>query len=292
MITESLYKKAECGAVIALGRFDGLHLGHKLVVEKAKELAKTCNAKVALFTLKKQKGARSLILSFEELSLKAGSLGIDELIYAEETPELFGMDKDEFLSLVIKNRKPLGFVFGEDYTFGKDRAGDAGYLADRCEKLGIPYKKVPILTENGQKISSTAVKELLKVGDIESADRMLGGDYYIVGEVVHGRNVGTGMGFPTINVSIDDTKLIPFEGVYETRVTVFGKTYKALTSIGTAPTFVGRELTVESYLKDFDHNAYGEKVKVDFKRFLRKNVAFSSENELISQLKKDLKIYD
>ena len=288
----SIYEKCPDSVVVALGRFDGLHLGHQKVVSRAMDYAEDKGVKVALFTLKKQGPVQSQILSFEETVEKAATFGVDTIIYADETPQFFATDREDFLKTLFDNFAPKALFFGEDYTFGKDRLGTADYLDDYCKTRGVDHEKVSLLYMGGEKVSSTAIKEYLERGEIGRANAMLGGDYFMSGVVEKGRGDGHKMGFPTANILPDGTKMPIREGVYKTTVIVDKKAYKALTSIGTAPTFGNNDLKCESFVIGFDRELYGKQISVLYHEFLRDNIKFDTKEQLEEQIEKDLKIYD
>ena len=288
----SIYEKCPYSVAVALGRFDGLHLGHQKVVSRAMEYAKDKGAKTALFTLKKNGRSQSQILSFEETVEKSATLGVDTIIYADETPRFFATDRECFLDTLFENFAPKAIFFGEDYTFGKNRFGTADYLSDYCKTRGVYHEKVSLLYMGDEKVASTTIKKYLERGEIGKANAMLGGDYFMTGVVVKGRGDGRKMGFPTANIAPDGTKMPVREGVYKSTVIVDKKAYKSLTSIGTAPTFGKNDLKCESFVIGFDGELYGKQISVLYHEFLRDNIKFDTKEQLEEQIRKDLRIYD
>ena len=290
----SLFEKTNEKFVICLGQFDGLHLGHKKVIESAKTLAAKVGAEVALFTIVKPRYEGTMILSFDELVLKAGSLAVDAVIYATaEEDNIYSVDKDDFLNYLTGNFSVVGLVFGEDYTFGKGAAGNAEYLITYCESHAIKYVKQPLYLFDGRfKISSSLIREYLVMGDVHDANELLGDEYFIMGKVLHGRRIGRQMGFPTINVRPSDQKIPLAEGVYKTKVFFDGNYYRSITSVGVAPTFDYLISTVETYIIDFDEDIYDKTVVIYFDKFIRKLRGFASAEKLAEQIEKDLKVYD
>ena len=287
MKTFDIYDGGSVG-VIALGRFDGLHKGHIAVLAAAKAVARELGEELTLFTFKRDLGEKNLILSFDETLIKAEEAGVDNVVYASESKEFFSLKKDGFLNLLFEKLKPKAVVCGKDYTFGFNKEGNAEILKNYCLKKGVIIKVADILTFNGQKISSSDIRAALNSGDMVRANGLLGYEYFISGVVEHGRKAGAKLGFPTANITPSAVKAPIKEGVYISGVEVEGKTYTALTSYGVAPTFGKNELKCESYICGFDGDLYGKKIKVNFKRFLRENFKFSSKEELIIQIQKDL----
>ncbi len=292
MKTVSFFNKTNVPSVVALGRFDGLHLGHQRIINSAKKLAVENNAQVVLFTIKKRPQAYSAILSFEELTEKAAKYGVNIVLYAQECEQFFSTDKDEFLKILFENHDVKGLSFGSDYTFGKDRGGTADYLADFCNRNGVPFAKEELLELDGEKVSSSLIKDLLSHGEVKKANELLGESYFTKGKVVHGRAVGRKLGFPTLNIVPDNVKMPIKEGVYKTCVVISDKRYKALTSVGTAPSFGKNELTTESFLLGFHEEVYDDIITVEYEDFIRDNYVFTDIEQLKRQITKDLKVYD
>ncbi len=289
MIIQSFFKKNNKKNVLCLGRFDGLHIGHQKVISSAKEYIKDKpDLELFMFTLKRINNCACSILSFEELCYKSESLGVQNVVFAEQTQEFFNISYDYFLNILYENFKPQAVFVGEDYTFGKDRLGTVSQLKAFCKQKNIECFSVKLEEKNGEKVSSTLIKTYLQEGKIEKANELLGGNYFVIGEVVHGRHLGKEIGFPTTNILLDSTKIPIKQGVYASSVIIDGKRYKAMSSFGTAPTFDVNKLVLESYILDFDKEIYGKKIIVELERFLRENKKFSSKEQLINQLKKDV----
>ncbi|HBK02678.1 MAG TPA: riboflavin biosynthesis protein RibF [Clostridiales bacterium] len=282
----SVFEKLNNEPILVLGKFDGLHRGHKTLLETAKSLSKESGKPVYVFTFKG--GLSQKLLTDEEFVSVAQSLGADGIIYAPLNKEFFAVTKDEFLKLLTDNFSPSAVVAGEDYTFGFLRKGTAEVLKEYFEKNGVNCVIAPLLTENGVKISSTEIRELIKNGDVKKANSLLGYDYFYSGTVTKGRGDGRLFGFPTANVLPDETKLMPKHGVYVTKIKIDDKLYKSLTNVGNAPTFGSSVFTTETFIPDFSGNIYDEKVKIFFKDFVRDVKKFNSKDELYKQIKKDL----
>jgi len=292
MRTLSIFEKTNENFVVCLGQFDGIHIGHRTIIDSAAKLAKENGCDVALFTIKKQDNCKSLVLSFDELTFAAEQSGIDSVIYACVEENIYSVTKEEFLRLLTSNFNIKGLVFGEDYTFGYGAEGNADVLSRYCDEKGIPYVKKPLLYVNGVKVSSTAIRENLKKGDIAAANALLGGKYMMIGEVLSGRHVGVKIGFPTMNIIPSAQKIEIKDGVYKTTAVVEGKAYIAITSVGAAPTFGYTVKKVETYIPDFDKQVYGERIIIYFDRFIREIRRFDSAEQLSEQIKEDLKTYD
>lgn len=289
MIIQSFFKKNDKKTVLCLGRFDGLHIGHQKVISSAKEYIKDKpQLELCMFTLKRIDNSACSILSFEELCYKCESLGVQKVFFAEQTQDFFNISYDSFLNILYENYSPQAIFVGEDYTFGKDRLGTVRSLKSFCEQKNIECFSVSLEEKNGEKVSSTQIKTYLQQGEIEKANELLGDNYFVIGEVIHGKHLGKEIGFPTTNILLDSTKIPIKQGVYASSVIIDGKSYKAMSSFGTAPTFDVNKLVLESYVLNFDSEIYGKKIIVKLGQFLRENRKFSNKEELINQLKKDV----
>lgn len=278
--------------VIALGFFDGVHLGHVSLINKAKELAVN--------------GVKSVVYTFDtHPSSFFGSLvpmitpGDDRIsvlksfqtdyVYVQEiTPEFLNISPEDFVSeILIKKLGAVHIISGENYTFGKNKSGNPEILNKLCDAYGIKYTVLPFCTDNGDIISSSLIRSLLSEGKIERANRILGRPFAISGEVVHCRNVGHTLGFPTANILPRKDAQLPLPGVYATNTVIKGKSYSSVTNVGSAPTFSENKIIIESHILDFDKDIYSEEIRIDFLKLIRKQQKFSSAHQLAEQLNKD-----
>lgn len=289
MIIQSFFEKNDKRNVICLGRFDGLHIGHQKVINAAKEYIKESpETELCMFTLKRLNGGNSSILSFEELCYKAETLGVQKVVFADQTQEFFNITYDNFLNMLCENYNPQAIFVGVDYTFGRGKEGNVTKLKEFCLQKNIECFIVSLEEVNGEKVSSSLIKTYLSEGKTEQANALLGSNYFAVGEVVRGKRLGYEIGFPTANILLDLTKMSIKQGVYASKVTVDGKEYKAISSFGTAPTFGVDKLVLESHILNFNQDIYGKKIIVSLDSFLRDNVKFTNKEELKNQLKKDI----
>ncbi len=286
-----------CGkekTVMCLGFFDSLHLGHALVIEKAKEIAKEKNASITVFSfdgnLKKAlfNIDEKVVLLSGERSLVLKEMGVENTYFMPVQKEYLSLSKTEFLDFLTKKFNVCAFVFGSDFRFGKNAEGNAEFIKEYSKDKEIAVEVLDILTIGGEKVSTTRVKELLSSGEIKKANELLGREFFISGNVYKDRGVGTKLGFPTANVEVSGDKIVLKTGVYSGKAIVRGKTYKALINYGYRPTFNQNALKLEVHLLDFNADVYGEHIKVLFSEFIRAEQKFSSASELVSQIKKDL----
>ena len=266
------------GGVLLLGGFDGMHVGHRRLLERAKSL----EIPVGIMTILGGKGDGLFTLKERELFFT--SLGID-FSFAFSFEDIRGLSSQEFLSFLEARFSPSAYICGDDFRFGKGAEGNATLLK---ELASVPVFVEELYKVNGEKVSSGKVKELLFKGEIESANELLGREFFLVGEVETGRKIGRTMGFPTANIRYPQGKFPLKQGVYETRVSVDGKIHAGITNFGSRPTFDNDEVWTETHLKGFEGDLYGKTLCVSFVKFLREIRKFDSADALKNQLEEDL----
>ena len=293
-LDQSYYDKH---SIVTVGTFDGVHKGHRVVIDKLHEL-------------KEKSGCRSVVLTFDphpQLILKNRSteikllsttdekleifqnLGVDVVYVLKFTKEFSSTSAEEFLKKYLVDGIGLEhLVLGFDHSFGKNREGNLETLKALTEKYDFDLYKVEEF-KGESRINSTSIRNLLKSGDLKKAREILGDDYSFEGTVVTGDRRGKTIGFPTANVKVsDEHKLIPRNGVYFVKVMVVEGEYFGMMNIGTRPTVsTGNEIFIEVNIFNFDKNIYGKKIKVVFKEYIRDEKKFNSLDELVNQLNKD-----
>ena len=273
-------------SIALLGMFDGMHKGHRTLAEKAVSLGCELNLPVIMYTFDvNPKSVKKRLMSNEAKIERCSKWGIDG-IYFETFDEKFRRTlPSEFISNVLENSLNVkAVVVGDDYRFGYMGNGTPEMLSGN----GFDVYVMPQLKEYGIDISSSAIRALIEQCKISEANELLGYTYSLEGEVVHGRGVGRTFGVCTANIEIDPAFVLPGDGVYITKVFVDGKSYKSLTNIGFKPTFGLDFRTVEVHIMGFDGDLYGKPVKLEFEKFLRREVAFESPDELKAQIQKDI----
>jgi riboflavin kinase/FMN adenylyltransferase len=262
---------------VAIGTFDGVHLGHRAAIEAA--VATGLRSAVVTFTPHPRTVLGydvQLISSLERRIELIEAIGPDELVVLEFTPELARREPEEFVAEMLD---PLGtrvVVASESFRFGKGRRGDIALLRER----GLEVKEVPVV----EGVSSTRIRELLRDGDVAAAARLLGRPPEVEGPVVGGDQRGGTLGFPTANLAPDPALLVPAHGIYAG--TALG--HRAAISIGVNPHYGGRERRVEAFLLDFHGDLYGQTLRIELWQRLRDERAFGSEEELIRQIALDV----
>ena len=282
--------------VLALGFFDCMHLGHKQLVDTAKQLAKDSQSKTAVFTFSNNhfsvlNKSQKLLFTFEERKTLFQNVGVDFAVYATFDKEFMSTDAQTFLTTLKNTFQLKGVVVGFDYTCGKDRK-DCFFVKNFFEKYDIPTKIVQQVNFENEKISSTRIRKLLST-NLDKANQLMAHQYFLVGTVEKGRGCGKTMGFPTANVKVEDDKLLPL-GVFTADVEVDDKTYKSIVNIGPQPTFgLEEKVVIEAFLQDFQGDLYQKQVVITPKKFIREVKKFNSKEQLVAQLKEDLeKLYD
>ena len=270
-------RNSASGCVMLLGGFDGLHIGHK----KLMETAKTYALPIGVMTILGGKAGLSLFTAEERAEIFS-RVGADFML---ELPfeEIRGLSPNAFLELLKEKFSPKVFVCGDDFRFGKDACGSAEILKTAGQVCVETLCKI-----DGEKVSATAVKGFLALGDVEKANAFLGENYFLIGKVYKDRGVGKTLGFPTANIAYPKDKFPIKKGVYETRVTVENVTYKGITNYGHRPTFDDNADCTETYLDGFSGDLYGKILKVEFVRYLRDIQKFESAEQLKAQLEKDI----
>lgn len=283
-------KEAPRGGVIALGLFDGMHIAHRELLISAKELAKRLNAPFGVFTFLGESGIKrgtKRLYSTEERLLIIEELGADFTV-TSSFPEISEMSAESFVSnILIKALDAKAAVSGYNFRFGKGAIGDATLLRKLMKREGRAALIKEEISEGGEPISSTRIRSLIESGDMKKAARLLGAPYFISGRVLHGEGKGAGLGFPTVNLPIEEGKVIPRLGVYRSLTLVDGELCDSVTNVGRCPTLGEREVHLEAHLIGKQTDLYGKNVKVFLIEFLRDEKAFSSQKELIMQINID-----
>lgn len=282
-------------SVLVLGYFDGLHRGHKALFDKAKEIAKRDNLALTVLTFNESprlalsRFTPDLLLSLtspEKRYEKFAEYGVDYLYLIDFTSTFSKLSAKNFLENYIKQLRAKTIVVGFDYKFGHDRK-DA---IDLAQQFNGDVVVVPEVQDNGEKISSTRIRQLIFDGNIKEVNRLLGYNFSTRGIVVHGDARGRTIGFPTANLAPIDNVFLPGDSVYVSDVIVNGKSYRAMTSVGKNVTFGGTELRLEANIFDFKDEIYGETVEIIWLDKIRDMVKFAGVDELIEQLKSDKEV--
>jgi len=280
--------------VVTLGNFDGIHLGHQLILKKISERAERLKTASIVYTFEPHplkvvaphKSPPLIVDKEDKLSL-IEAFGVDFLVLARFTREFASKHPREFAEEVLVKDLGVREVWvGEGFSFGRGRTGTVEYLERLGDEFGFSVCTVAPYKKGGSMVSSSRIRELVSAGEVKLAAALLGRPYSIKGRVVSGKEIGKEMGFPTANLKTT-SELVPGDGVYAASATVGGERYKAVVNIGTAPTFGGRKKAIEVHLLDFKDDIYGSKVRVSFLKRLRDEKHFKTREALARQIKKD-----
>ena len=278
--------------IFALGFFDGVHLGHQALLHACKALAtqNSCQTGVVTFTAHPDmlvSGAAPVLLNTTEDRKKLlCAYGAEIVVALPFDRVLMNTPWADFLQQLLQ-MGAAGFVCGSDFRFGAGGHGTAETLQAFCQSHGLSCAVVPQQELEGVRISSTAIRSLLEQGDLEKANRFLGHAHVLSGTVIPGKQLGRTIGIPTANIRLAPGILVPKLGVYAASATVDGKTYAAVTNIGTRPTVDGDSVTVEPWLLDFDGDLYGKTLHLCLHAYLRPEQKFDSLDALQAEIRKN-----
>jgi len=284
-------------AVVTVGTFDGLHLGHQKIIRRMTELARENNGETILVTFDPHP---RLVVNSNSHEIKfintqkrkfdlLNKLGIDHLIIIPFTKEFAKTSSEDFIKeYLIDSIGAKKLIVGYDHHFGRDREGNYQKLHQLGKKYGFDVEEISAQYIGDTAVSSTKIRKALMDGDVNLANEMLGYEYSITGIVVEGNKIGRSIGFPTANIEIEDKyKLIAAGGVYACRVDIDGKRNAGMGNIGTRPTVGINGLVTEVHIFDFDKDIYGQEITIYFVDRIRDEKKFNSLEELKTQLRKD-----
>ena len=278
--------------IFALGFFDGVHLGHQALLGACVSLAGSLGAEAAAITFDRHPRALftqdppPLISTAASRRLLLNRYGITYVKQYPVIPEVMGMPWEEFLEGLMEEGA-AGFVCGDDFRFGRRNEGNVAGLVKFCEDRGLPCAIVPEQTVDGKRISSTYLRSQIECGDMETAKRFLGHPHIVSGVVVPGKQLGRTLGIPTANIRLEEGLVVPKFGVYACRVNIDGKSYSAVTNVGTRPTVSGSHITVEPWILDFSGDLYGKTITLEFHKFLRPERKFDSLEALQAAIREN-----
>ena len=282
------------GAVVAIGNFDGVHRGHRAVIETAMRRARALGRPAAALTLEPH--PRSYFRPNVPLFRLTGeadklrllqSTGLDGAIVLTFDRALATTPAPDFVQRILVERFAVsGVTTGFDFHFGKDRGGSPSFLADEGRRLGFPVDIVPALEDEGRPVSSGTIRAALTEGRVVEAAELLGFPWFVSGTVAHGEKRGRDLGFPTANLRLDPACALK-HGIYAVRVAVGGTRHEGVASFGRRPTFDNGAPLLEVFLFDFAGDLYGRHLDVAFIAWLRPELRFDSVDELVAQMKRD-----
>lgn len=272
---------------LSLGTFDGVHIGHRAVLDMPRDYRRVAVTfsvpPKAVFS-----GKKELIMTVEDKKSTLKTMGIDEVLTLEFNA-VKGMEPQEFLLFLWDKYRPQLISCGFNYRFGKDAKGDTEFLKQFCDQKGIKLCVSGSVKCEGETVSSSLIRNLLKNGDIEKANRLLTVPFSFESEVIKGHQRGRTIGFPTVNQKYPEELVNLKFGVYKTRVLFDGEEYVGITDIGVKPTFLNDFVISETYIKDFNGDLYGKKIRIEPIAYIREEKKFSGLEELKEQINEDLR---
>ncbi len=285
---------------IALGNFDGVHLGHQELIRRAvqnarKKTSQGTPEKSAVFTFSNHpknlipgaKEVKNIIYNEEKQSL-IENLGVDYYFDIEFTEDIMTMTPEDYVKQLLVDKFNAKDIFcGFNYRYGYKAQGDGELLRSLSTKYGFTLNQIPPVMVDGEVVSSTLIRQLIKSGDMDECDKYLGRNYSIGGEVVVGNRLGKSIGFPTSNIMIDETMVTPPNGVYITNCIYNGVKYPSVTNVGVKPTIGTFTKNMETHIFNFNKELYGKQIMVEFIRMTRPECKFASIGELCEQIARD-----
>jgi riboflavin kinase/FMN adenylyltransferase len=283
--------------VATAGFFDGVHRGHRYLIDRMKENARTAGLKTAIITfpvhprkILQQAYQPRLLNSFQERLQFLASTGVDYCYVIDFTPEFSETTARDFICKILSEQLQVKeLLVGYDHKFGKGRSDTYEQYTEYGKTCGMTVRQAEPLPEIDSHISSTAIRRMLSEGKVQEAAAALSYCYSLEGEVIHGNHLGRTIGFPTANLDLNDKdKIIPHDGVYAVRVMLQDQLYRGMAYIGKRPTVASAgEQRIEVHIFDFDRDIYGEQLRIEFIEFLRPDIRFDSLEQLTEQLAQD-----
>lgn len=292
------YEEKKYETAVALGNFDGIHIGHQYLIKEMIKKAKERNLRSSILLFKNHtktilknncNNSLHIITSNNQKLEILDKLGI-EIVYTINFDEnIMKLTGKEFVEDIIIGKLNSKLVtVGFDYKFGYKALGDSNYLKQLGMEKGFSVNVINPIYIGEDIVSSTIIRNLIKEGNIDKGNKLLGRYYTIMGTVVEGKNRGNKIGYPTANIKLDHNYILPRIGVYKTITLLEDKKYLSLTSIGYNPTFKEKELKIENHILNFNDNIYGKPIEVKFIEFIRDDIKFDTAKELIKQIKRDI----
>ena len=284
-------------AVITIGTFDGVHLGHRQIIDSLKQAAARVHGESVIITFHPHPrkvvssvitGVR-LINTLDERIELLEQTGVDHLVIVPFTDFFANQTAEEYVSdFLVAKFKPHTIIIGYDHRFGKDRSGGYQLMEEKASVYHYTLEEIPEHLLNAIKVSSTNIRNAILHSQVDEANALLGYDFFFEGEVFHGDKIGRTLGYPTANLkSTDEEKIAPGDGIYAVYATVDGTTYKGMMSIGFRPTVNGKVRVTEVNIFDFAREIYGQTIRVTVKKYLRSEVKFEGLEALKLQLHQD-----
>ena len=284
--------------VVTIGNFDGLHQGHKKIIQEMKNISQNFSAKtMVIFTEPHAKEFFSMDKNIMEQPARISpwrdkfknleNENVDFAFFLKFNKSLQTMSPEIFIEKVLGSLNISNLMIGDDFRFGQDRKGDFLMLKNWSKSKSISLSKLPTFSIDNRRVSSTWVRETLSLGDFSLAKKLLGRPYSFEGKVVHGNRLGRSIGFPTANVWLPKNNL-PIKGVFSVKISIDMSEFKGIANIGIRPTVGGTSPVLEVNIFDFKKEIYGKRIKVEFVKKIRDEKKFDSIDDLKKQIAKDV----
>ncbi|PJJ84195.1 bifunctional riboflavin kinase/FAD synthetase [Mucilaginibacter auburnensis] len=284
-------------AVVTIGTFDGVHVGHRKIIAQIKELADAVGGETVILTffphprmiLNPEDESLKLITTINEKAKLLEQLGVDHLIITPFSRDFSNQSAEDYIrDVLVKKIGTSKIVIGYDHRFGKDRQGGLTDLLKLAPVYGFEVIEITEQDINDVAVSSTRIREALAAGNFELANACLGYPFFITGKVMRGDRIGTQIGFPTANIAIEEQyKLIPGDGIFAVKVLVKGETFTGMAYIGSRPTVNGHTRNIEVNLFDFNQDIYGETIRMEFYHYVRGDMKLNGLDELKARIAMD-----
>lgn len=280
---------------VALGTFDGVHIGHQKVISRSVELAKQLHGTSVVFTFSNhplsviapQRCPLQIITQNHKAEL-IQNLGVDVLLNIPFTASFLQLTATQFITLLVENLDPKHILIGPNYFFGYKRGGTPELLQQVGSQYGFKTEINPTVYVDNVMVSSTLIRQMIAMGKVDQATHLLGRPVTVKGIVVHGAKRGRLLGYPTINLSVAPGLIVPHNGVYAVQLTIDKIQYNGIANVGTNPTFKDKDHRIEVHILDFSGDLYGEIVTIRFLKHLRNEFTFSNAEDLKMQISQDI----
>lgn len=289
------YTEARFNTAIALGNFDGVHVGHQALIKKMTDKAKVMGLRSSVLLFENHTKAfldgtgPSLISSVEQKNDLISHFGVETIYTMKFDESVMKLTPEEFVVEILVNRLNVkAIVVGYDYRFGNKASGDSKLLKELGSNYNIDVEVLHPVIIKDEVVSSTRIRSLIKEGELEHVKLLLNRDYSIRGKVVSGKKIGNKLGFPTANIEPVINYVIPKLGVYSTEVIIDGKKYLSATSVGYNPTFEESTIKIETHIIDFKEDIYNKEIELIFIEYLRNEIKFSDLGSLVEQISIDI----
>ena len=287
-------KDSHFGSVITIGNFDGVHRGHQAIIKRLKEVAARHGLPCTVMTFEphpeeffSRANDSTRLTPFREKLELLKEYGVDRLVCLRFDQGLADLGADEFIErILVKGLGVKHLVIGDDFRFGKGRQGDFQHLVTSGQRLGFVVENTPTHTLDEERVSSTRIREALRLNRLQLAEELLGHPYFITGVVQHGDKRGRTIGFPTANIGLKQ-QIAPPNGVYAVRISGLDQEYSGVANIGQRPTIDGSKYLLEIHIFDFNQDIYRKKLRIHLIEFIRPEQKFDGLDALTAQIHKD-----